>query len=342
MSAEWNAAALLEPISEEQPCGENLEDSPVIAALDGLRLYGRTLSIDASEEGDGGRPPIDWGQVRDTSLEALSRTKDLRLLAYAGTALLRTDGLTAFSEAVSVAAKWLDIYWPTVYPLIDEDALFRRNALNCFADLMAVVDRLRRMPLVSSRTHGRFSLRDVDMALGQQAPAEGETRPDESAIRAAFLEAPVDNLQGILAAIAITLDALRAIEEKMQAEGGTEMVPTFDPLRAVLGRIRKVCQDYVGSPDDARSSVDAEGGGGSSAGAGVGYSGGSIRSREEAIRALDAVADFFKRTEPSSPIPLFVDRAKRLVSMDFLELLADIAPEAVPSVKSAAGLRDEY
>ncbi len=53
---------------------------------------------------------------------------------------------------------------------------------------------------------------------------------------------------------------------------------------------------------------------------------GAIRSRQDAIRALDAVAEFFRRNEPSSPIPLFVDRAKRLVSKDFLEVLADIAP----------------
>ena len=55
---------------------------------------------------------------------------------------------------------------------------------------------------------------------------------------------------------------------------------------------------------------------------------GVVKSRQDAIRALDAVAEFFRRTEPSSPIPLFLERAKRLVSKDFLEVLADIAPEA--------------
>jgi len=67
--------------------------------------------------------------------------------------------------------------------------------------------------------------------------------------------------------------------------------------------------------------------------------GGVVKSRQEAIRALDAVAEFFKRTEPSSPIPLFLARAKRLVSKDFLEVLADIAPEAVAQARAAGGLR---
>ena len=66
---------------------------------------------------------------------------------------------------------------------------------------------------------------------------------------------------------------------------------------------------------------------------------GAIRSRQDAIRALDAVAQFFRQNEPSSPIPLFLERAKRLVSKDFLEVLADIAPEAIPQARAAGGLK---
>ena len=55
--------------------------------------------------------------------------------------------------------------------------------------------------------------------------------------------------------------------------------------------------------------------------------------------ALDAVAQFFRQNEPSSPIPLFLERAKRLVSKDFLEVLADIAPEAIPQARAAGGLK---
>ena len=73
-------------------------------------------------------------------------------------------------------------YWPAVYPLVDEDAVFRQNALNCFADPVAMIDGLRRAPLVSSRQHGRFSLRDLDIVAGQVTPGESEARPDEAQI----------------------------------------------------------------------------------------------------------------------------------------------------------------
>ena len=119
------------------------------------------------------KPPEspEWREIRDKALEALGKSKDLRLLAHLGTALLRTDGVPAFAETLNVASHWLETYWSQTYPLVDEDAILRRNALNCFADPMAVVDALRRVPLVSSRQHGTFSLRDIDIATGQVMPA---------------------------------------------------------------------------------------------------------------------------------------------------------------------------
>jgi type VI secretion system protein ImpA len=58
------------------------------------------------------------------------------------------------------------------------------------------------------------------------------------------------------------------------------------------------------------------------------------------VRALDAVATFFKNNEPASPVPLFIERAKRLVGKDFLSVLEDIVPDALAQAKSAGGVRD--
>ena len=64
---------------------------------------------------------------------------------------------------------------------------------------------------------------------------------------------------------------------------------------------------------------------------------GTIRSRQDAVRALEAVAEYFRRNEPSSPVPLIVERAKRMVSMDFLAVLADLAPDALEQARRATG-----
>ena len=346
MSDRWSGEELLQPIDAGQPCGQNLEDTQLLASFDAFRLYGRTKPLEPTPDTDDGAPktledrdeqPPEWPEIKEKSLEALRQSKDLRLLVHLGTALLRTDGLRAFAETVSIASRWLDEYWDQTYPLVDGDGIVRRSALNCFADPVAVIEGLRRTALVSSRQHGKFSLRDIDMATGQLMPGRNDTRPDEALINAAFAAIPLEELKGLEQQVSDALGSLKRIDAKMRSEVGVEAAPSFDPLSSQLARIDKVLRAKLAARPDA---VPDEGAGAEPAAAeGIGFTG-AVRSRAEAVRALDAVADFFRKNEPSSPVPLFCERAKRLVSMDFLEVLADIAPDAVAHARAAGGIKE--
>ena len=344
MSAPWIGEELLQPISADQPCGQNLEDTQLLASFDKFRLYGRTRSLEPVPDEDGTEPktvkdqdqPPDWLEVKEKSTEALRQSKDLRLLVNLATALLRTDGLRAFLETVKIAAQWLDVYWEQTFPLIDGDGFVRRSALSCFSDPMAVVEGVRKAPLVDSRQHGKFSLRDVEIATGLLQPGTGG-RVDEGQINGAFAALPLGEITGLQQQVADALKALNAVEQKMRGEIGTEAAPSFDPLSSQLTKIDRFLRAQVAARPDAAGEADS----GSQPGAegGAGFSG-AVRSRAEAVRALEAVAAFFRQNEPSSPVPMFCDRAKRLVSMGFLEVLADIAPEAVGQARVAGGVKD--
>jgi type VI secretion system protein ImpA len=342
MSAQLDIQALLAPISDAQPCGLNLDDTPILATFDTLRLFGQAKSPEAPPDAEDGdkekekvKAPPAWDQIRADALDALAKSKDLRVLAYLGTAVLRTDGLPAFAQVLTTASHWLETYWGQVYPLIDEDAVARRNALNCLADPMAVVDRVWRLPLAVSRQHGRFSLRDIDIAGGVVPPGPMEARPDDAAIRGAFTEMSSDELTALDKGVTAATAALNSIDARMRNEGGPEVAPEFAPLSAQFVKLNRIFSEQLASRSAGQGAGAAVGAGGSA----VAFTGGAINSRQDAVRALDAVADFFRRNEPSSPIPLFVERAKRLVSKDFLEVLADIAPEALVVARSAGGLK---
>jgi type VI secretion system protein ImpA len=338
---------LLDPVSADAPCGVDLEDSPALSALDATRLFGQSQSPEAPPESDPDdkererrkeKPPPDWVQIKASAYEALAKSKDLRVLTYLGAAMLRTDGLPAFCETLRVGAAWLESYWPTVYPRIDEDAIARRNALNCFADPMAVVDRVWRMPLVASRQHGRFGLRDIDLATGVVPVGKDDVKPDEKPLLAAFAEMPLDELTALEASVSNGIDALNTIDGRMRGEGGPDVAPDFDPLTAHLVRMKHFLRAQLEvRTGSAPTEAGTENAGGPAAAT---FAGGAIRSHQDAIRALDAVADFFRRNEPSSPVPMFLERAKRLVAKDFLEVLADIAPEALPAVRAVGGIRE--
>jgi type VI secretion system protein ImpA len=331
MSPQWESQELLQPITDEQPCGENLEDTPLLASFDAFRVFGKATPLE---------PAPEWGVIRARALEALGKSKDIRLLAYLGTAMLRTDGLPAFTETLRIASSWLQTHWAGTYPLIDEDAILRRNALNYFADPMAVLDGVRRQPLVASRQHGTFSLRDIDIASGVMQPVDGEARPDQRNIDAAFAEMPLEQLQQLQEAVAGGVDALKSINATMSSEGGPDAQPGFEPLSTQLTRIDRVLRAQLATRVGTGTEESPAGPGGNGQPVAAGAVG-AIRSRQDAIRALDAVSEFFRANEPSSPVPLLIERAKRLVSKNFLEVLADIAPDALGQARTAAGVQEE-
>jgi type VI secretion system protein ImpA len=349
MSSHWNGQNLLEAVTAEEPCGKNLEDSDTLASIDAYQIFGQT-TLEAVANGDGAparrevrksdRPP-DWEQLREEALAALRRSKDLRLLAHLGAASLRLEGIPAFVETLSVASSWLKSYWSQVYPLVDEDAIFRQNALNCFADPVAVIDGLRRVPLVSHRQHGRFSLRDLDIAAGQTTPSGGEARPDAAQINAAFAATPIDELKSLQSTLDGALTAVGAIDGAMRDAAGSELAPNFDGLSTQFKKMTTAVRARMAAHPNGNGIEPGQGVQSDQTQGSPVLAVGGIRSREDAIRALEAAAEFFRRNEPSSPIPLFLERAKRLVSKDFLEVLADIAPDALPQAKAAGGVKDE-
>ena len=63
------------------------------------------------------------------------------------------------------------------------------------------------------------------------------------------------------------------------------------------------------------------------------------RCRGETTRLylLELVASYFRDNEPSNPAPLLIDRARRLATMNFIDILRDLAPDGMTQVQIVAG-----
>jgi len=131
----------------------------------------------------------------------------------------------------------------------------------------------------------------------------------------------------------------------MSSRSGSQATPDFATLSDPLARTLKRVNDLLAARPAEESEGAAASGSSDSAGGQLaddrgGVSFGAVRNRQDATRALEAVAEFFRTHEPSSPIPLLLERAKRLVAKNFLEVLAELAPEALAPAKAASGVRD--
>lgn len=324
---------LLEPVSADHPCGSDLEDTQLLASFDAYRLFGQTAPLSEDTE---------WREIRDRAVEAIGTSKDFRLLTHLSSALLRAEGFAAFADTLKLASHWL-ITWPTeVFPRVDEDAILRRNALNGFADRMAIIDGLRRAPLIVHRQLGPLSIRDIEIATNQIAPVEGESASiDASQLQAHLSATDLEELNGLSGRLSDAIQSLASIEEAMRSAGGVQAAPDFGNLTAPLTRTLKLVTDHLGTRAPASDGTNDAQSEAASPGSAIGVAVGGIRSREDATRALDAVAEFFRANEPSSPVPLLIERAKRLVGKDFLAMLEELAPDALHQAKAASGVRDE-
>ena len=305
------ASILVTPLSEEHPCGEDLDTTQplVLAAFDGYRVFGQMTPWPKDKQPD-------WREIRDRSLEVLRQSRDLRVLAHLAAAGLHTEGLGAFGQTLEAA-------------------------LNGLADRVAVVDALRRTPLLVHRQLGAYSIRDIEIAQGHLAPGPDEPPRDASQLDALLSALETGNLQTIAAQVTAAVENFRAIEATMRDHGGSEAAPDFSAPLQLLARTKILLDGQLATrmpADAANSAADGAGDGGGRP-AGV-RAPGAIGTRDDAMKTLDAVAAFFRANEPSSPVPLFIERAKRLVGKDFLAVLEDVIPESVAQAKSVGGVRD--
>ncbi len=348
-------AILLKPRSDDAPSGENLEYDPVFVEMELAAQPGEETQIgDTVTEGH----DPDYREVYDKALEVLADSHDLRAAVFMADAALHTQGLNAFADVTTYIRGCLEQYWDTCHPELDEDddndPTMRINAIQGLCGQPGgqsgpspVYRSLRRAGLTDSRSFGKFSMRDIEIAEGViMAPESMENVPDSQSVSAAFQDTDEDALNDTLEAIKRAEEDVRAIsavfDEQTPGQG-----PELDGLIKLLSQMGKHVASYAAGEagagaEDTGDAVegDAEGGGPAPAGGGGGAVG-AIRSPADVSNALDRIIDYYKRYEPSSPLPLLLVRAKRLVNADFMTIINDIAPRGLGDVNVAAGLDDD-
>jgi type VI secretion system protein ImpA len=345
---------LLAPISEASPCGEDLSYDPDLQELETLIQGKAETQFSAAEEPN-------WKDMHKRCLALFGRTKDLRVTLDLNLTLLQQDGFPGFAQGLELLRGLLERYWEPLYPRMDpeegNDPLERMNIIaslavpeSTFGDPLRFVSRLRSAPLCRSPRMGAFSLAQIVQALGGEAPAATESAdgkpapppPDLSAIEAAFQDSSPEFIQTQRAALEGALVSMEAIDEFLTGAVGSGSAPNLEALKNTLTEAKQRFEAYAPSPGAAGGDADASAAVGDSdspaaaaapsARAGS-RSPGSIGSREDVVKALEAICAFYKTNEPSSPVPTLLEHAKKLVGRNFLEILQALSPEATPQVK---------
>ena len=339
-----NLDALLGVKDGDGPSGENLEYDADFVLM--------TIAAEPGQEKQAGDKILaaedpDFADVQTKALSIMERSHDLRAGTFIAGALLNTQGLTGLAEATEYMRRCLEQYWDSCHPQLDadddNDPTMRINAVGGLAATGTMLRWLRKAPLTKSRTFGRISLRDIQIATGEAQPTEGETGPDRATVRAAFEDTDAEFLAAQLAAAKATVAHIKAIDAKFSAET-PGFGPPLDDLTKMVQQVVRHMSEYVAPPagaepeveeaeaDDAPASAPARRAGGSAPGV--------IETQRDVTAALDAIISYYRRAEPSSPIPIVLERAKRMVGADFMSIVKDMAPKGLENVMLIGGIDD--
>lgn len=371
-------ALWLSPLDGENPSGEDLRNDPRFHEIERLLEPQTKVSYDdRNRPTEQVTVPADWTAVLAKAEELRPNGRDLRLLVIVTRALANEQGFAGLTQGLSLIAGTIEQHWETMHPLLRRNAPPRDAALrriNALADLQngqdGVLSDLRRKVFLTPRAIGPIHGRDLE-----QAALDDRTMLSEAASglnakeQAALVEAHgqlilrvragcaayADQSAGDMSALTDSArDSLAAIDQldavlnaKLESTG--QNVPALkrflERTLATLERAQVPQASEASSPaNDAPASAPQSNGHAPGAFAAVsGQAVGlpdKINSRDEVVKCLDLVVAFYDRTEPSSPIPHLARRVRKMVHMDFVELMEDLAPSGLKEFRLLAGIPD--
>ncbi len=347
--------ALSRPIDDNEPAGPDLEYSDV-AELDRFAA-GTPGTIDPSTQELVGAEEPNWRKVAEMATDLLGKTKDLRVAAWLARAELANRGLPGLADGLKLIATLVENFWETLYPKLDhdegDDPIERLNVLANLspdpaqsygsASTEALLRTLRGTAIVESREVGRFTVRDLDYVLGRMQPPAGQTAPAAGLLAAAWKTGDAQANQQRRDGIAIGQESIQSIVKVFADRSGQR--PNLDLLQQTIRRVGQFYaeQDAVAAAEAAGDGADdAETGadelGGTAAVGGKSPRSGGLASRADAVRILQQVATFLRKNEPSSPAPMFIDRAVKMLQLDFNAIVKELMPDSQERIELLGGV----
>jgi type VI secretion system protein ImpA len=350
----FDLEALLAPIPGDAPQGTDIrEDYTAQSPYNRLR-DARSEARDAEKGQEAGSedardPTPMWRSVRELGLKTIAETaKDLEVAAWVTEAYVRSHGLAGLAAGAKLIAGLAEQYWDGVFPLPDDYGVETRVApvtgLNGREGNGSLIQPLHKLPLFMRGDGSPVALYQYDGSA--QLATLGA---DAKAARIAAGAIPFEDLEKEARAqtrnFAKLRDDAREALEAWQAmstvldERASEDPPSTSTVRDMVSHVVEIANRFAPAEEGGAASTEVGGdaalSAGGTAGAAVGgmaiggiaVPAGQVVSREDALRALENLATFFKKTEPVSPLAYTLEDAVRRSRLTWPALLEEIVTD---------------
>ena len=346
---------LLAPVSEEAPAGVELKDASaemaryyeVKDAAEAARTAERQL-VRARLAGDDEEAvsigPPDWKRVRDLAIEVIAdKSKDLWIAAWLVEALAREHGFAGLRDGFRLVRELAERYWDDIHPRPDEDGYVHTVAqltgLNGDDSEGALIAPIEAIPITQGTSERPLTSADYKQAAELEQTTDADRRAQRIAQGAvtmqmferAVAETPPEFFQELIEDIEQAIREFERMGEVLdercgQNEDGYPAAPPTSNIHNALegcrDRVRSLARHVLEGAEAEREEEASDAA--AAQGAQPSASTGKITTREDAFRTLLQVADFFRRTEPHSPVPYALEQVVRWGRMSLPELMAEL------------------
>ncbi len=349
-----NVEDFIKPISADKPCGEDFTYHPSFQNLQTIAKGKPETQFSPAEEPE-------WKEVRDAATEVLAQSKHIEAAVLLTVSLLKIGGLDGLRDGLAVVHGITEGYWGDLYPKLDpEDNNDPRERLNLLNQLSSpgapykFTIQLKQVVLCKSPALGNITLDHILTAKersakpdGQDQPKGAASGPDMGQIQAAFRDAGTEPANAALSIVAEAIGHAEGIDNFLDTTLGAGNGVNFEALKKMLHEMKQSLEPYAQQEGEAVSSEGApEGESPGQAPARAGGSmlqgiSGAIQTRADVLKALDLICAYYQAKEPSSPVPLMLKRAQRLVDKNFMEIVTDLTPDGLKQLEVITGVKAE-
>lgn len=334
-----NIDAILQPISEDLPCGEDLAFAPEIDQLQDMRREDDpTLDQGAWVHA---LKQADWPGVVALSSSLLSeRTKDLRIAAWLTEALARTKGFAGMADGLHVVERLCALYWSSIHPQPDDDDQEQR--IGNLAWLIKQIQMLAGTIALLQNDSGQFGVHALEQARQRLEMTNEDGKPLIEVIQSMQATIPEGQLLEVLTDIERAQTQLQTLDQTLTELLGQDG-PGFSLAHEALEKAHDIAQRHVrerGLARKTKTNTAAHPAAGTTTTTTTSVATVpqqqlsstatdnpaalqpvALQTRAQALEQLRIVAAFFRRTEPHSPVAYLADKAAKWGDMPLHEWL---------------------
>ena len=352
--------ALLKPIAGSSPSGRDIREDKSYEVLKEARR-----EEDGLNQGEWKREPklADWPKVIQTASKILSQdSKDLQVAAWLLEGLVKRHGFAGLRDGLRILRELQERFWDSLYPSIEDGDLDYRSgrieALNKilpFAIKSTAVTHPPGGPLYSYAQYvqsqevenlRRGAASDTEKKR-QFAEALNEGKLEGDKFEKAVAGTPLTHCLALLESITQSADEFDQLDRVLSEKYG-EDAPSLRLIKEAISECRSLMESIVkkkgGAVERAMPEPSkTEGTMAAPAARPQASVGVEPRDRADALFRLAAIAEFFRRTEPHSPVSYLVQRAARWGEMPLAEWLQEVIKnqDVLGDVRETLGMKEE-